>query len=192
MSANGFRNTADLQDGIAATAASTEREHALLNRIAQLECDNARLLEQLQGSPTAPLRALEESNAQLALTTLREAHLLYDQAPCGYHSVNARGIIERINQTELDWTGYRREDIVGRMHVNQILDAAQAGQYEQRLRALMAGRQIAPIETVLTAADGSRKDVLISSSAVFDEQGRFVYTNSTVLDISGQRAAERT
>lgn len=190
MSANGFRNTADLQDGIAATAASTEREHALLNRIAQLECDNARLREQLQGSPTAPLRALEESNAQLALT-LREAHLLYDQAPCGYHSVNARGIIERINQTELDWTGYRREDVVGRMHVNQILDAAQAGQYEQRLRALMAGRQIAPIETVLTAADGSRKDVLISSSAVFDEQGRFVYTNSTVLDISGQRAAEQ-
>lgn len=190
MSANGFRNTADLQDGIAATAASTEREHALLNRIAQLECDNARLREQLQGSPTAPLRALEESNAQLALT-LREAHLLYDQAPCGYHSVSARGIIERINQTELDWTGYRREDVVGRMHVNQILDAAQAGQYEQRLRALMAGRQIAPIETVLTAADGSRKDVLISSSAVFDEQGRFVYTNSTVLDISGQRAAEQ-
>ena len=39
---------------------------------------------------------------------------LYDHAPCGYHSVDPDGVIVQINQTELDWLGYSREEVVGK------------------------------------------------------------------------------
>jgi GAF domain-containing protein len=37
---------------------------------------------------------------------------LYNNAPCGYHSVDAAGTIIMINDTELKWLGYTRDEIV--------------------------------------------------------------------------------
>ena len=192
MSANGFGHTADETEGGAATPASSERERALMDRIAWLEQENARLRDQLGDAANAALQLPASDGASISLSlSLQEAHWLYDQAPCGFHSATEHGIIQRINQTALGWTGYRREDVVGRMHVSQLFDPLQAEQYLSRLQELMAGRQVPAIETTLVTADGRKMAVLISTSAVFDTQGRFVYTNSTVLDISGQRAAEQ-
>ena len=39
---------------------------------------------------------------------------LYDNAPCGYHSLDPDGLIIEMNQTELDWLGYARRDVVGK------------------------------------------------------------------------------
>jgi hypothetical protein len=36
-----------------------------------------------------------------------ELQQLYDEAPCGYHSLNAHGVFVRVNQTELTMLGYR-------------------------------------------------------------------------------------
>ncbi len=37
---------------------------------------------------------------------------LYNFAPCGYHSLDSEGVIIRINDTELQWLGYARDEIV--------------------------------------------------------------------------------
>jgi hypothetical protein len=39
---------------------------------------------------------------------------LYENAPCGYHSLAKDGTIIRINNTELTWLSYSREEVVGR------------------------------------------------------------------------------
>lgn len=39
---------------------------------------------------------------------------LYDHAPAGYHSLDANGNFISINQTELDWLGYSREELIGK------------------------------------------------------------------------------
>lgn len=39
---------------------------------------------------------------------------LYENAPCGYHSVTPDGIIMRMNQTELAWLGFTREELIGK------------------------------------------------------------------------------
>jgi PAS domain S-box-containing protein len=38
---------------------------------------------------------------------------LYENAPAGYHSIDTNGLIVRMNQTELNWLGYTREEVVG-------------------------------------------------------------------------------
>src|SRR5690242_5476316 len=41
-----------------------------------------------------------------------EVRDLYDNAPCGYHSIDAAGSVVRINATELGWLGYARDEVV--------------------------------------------------------------------------------
>ncbi|MFP5466511.1 MAG: PAS domain-containing protein [Gammaproteobacteria bacterium] len=134
--------------------------------------------------------ALAEANAQL-MRTLVDVNTLYNQAPCGYHSVRADGIIDRMNQTELDWLGYRREEVVGKRHFHELIDTVDKGQQDERLQQLVQGKAIAPVELCLVGKDGRRREVLVSTNGVYDGQGRFVCTNSTLVDISARKAAEQ-
>jgi PAS domain S-box-containing protein len=45
----------------------------------------------------------------------------YQNAPMGFHSIDAGGTIIDINDTELDWLGYSRDEITGKMHVSTLL-----------------------------------------------------------------------
>ncbi|AFZ53241.1 PAS domain-containing protein [Cyanobacterium aponinum] len=38
---------------------------------------------------------------------------LYNNAPCGYHSLDREGKFIRVNDTELTWLGYSREEMIG-------------------------------------------------------------------------------
>ncbi|HEX9010935.1 MAG TPA: PAS domain-containing protein, partial [Holophagaceae bacterium] len=55
----------------------------------------------------------ERQEAKIRLRqTLAELEDLYQNAPCGYHSLGPDGSILRINDTELRWLGYAREEVV--------------------------------------------------------------------------------
>jgi len=43
-----------------------------------------------------------------------DAEELYEHAPCGYLSCYPDGRIARVNQTFLTWTGYTRDEVLGR------------------------------------------------------------------------------
>lgn len=137
-------------------------------------------------------RTNELANANEQLTrTLRDASSLYNQAPCGYHSLNAQGFIEQINQTELDWLGFEREEVVGRLHFSELVDAVDLDLQNARLQQLIGGQPVAPVEMSLVGKNGRRREVLVSTTAVYDAQEQFVCTNSTLLDISARKAAEQ-
>ncbi len=53
---------------------------------------------------------------------------LYNNAPCGYHSLNGQGVLIRINDTELRWLGYCREEVLG-----QKFSASAAGKLSANL-----------------------------------------------------------
>ena len=38
----------------------------------------------------------------------------YQNSTIGFHTLNAEGIIVSINDTELNWVGYRRDEVVGK------------------------------------------------------------------------------
>jgi PAS domain-containing protein len=46
---------------------------------------------------------------------------LYDNAPCGYHSLDPAGLVVRMNDTELRWLGYARDEVQGRMRLTDLV-----------------------------------------------------------------------
>jgi len=116
---------------------------------------------------------------------------LYQRAPCGYHSLDATGHIVRMNDTELGWLGRKREDVVGRMNYLDLLTP----ESQVRARDYWARWMTAPdlpeeLELTVVAADGSVRELLIRATAVRNDDGSFVMTRSTAIDISRRKAAE--
>ena len=134
--------------------------------------------------------ALAEANERLQ-QSLQEGLDLYNQAPCGYHSVSAEGLYVLINQTELDWLGYTREEVVGKKHFRDVVQPEQVPLVRERLRRLVAGEKIEAAEITLHRRDGSSFVALLSSTAVTDASGAFVRTNNTLVDITERKAAEQ-
>ncbi|HMN92141.1 MAG TPA: PAS domain S-box protein [Hydrogenophaga sp.] len=123
---------------------------------------------------------------------LRQAQALYNEAPCGYHSIDASGVYVDINDTELRWLGYRREQVIGKMHARDLLTFGDGeAVYEDRMRRLQSDGFVEPVEYRLRRQDGTAIDVLLSSTAVRDAQGRFLRSNTTVIDITQRKTAER-
>jgi hypothetical protein len=53
----------------------------------------------------------------------------YGNVPFGYHVTDSRGYFTEINDTELIWLGYTREEVVGRMALKSILSEDSARAY---------------------------------------------------------------
>ena len=51
----------------------------------------------------------------------REIEDLYENAPCGYQSLDDSAMFLRVNRTECDWLGYRREELIGRLRFPDLM-----------------------------------------------------------------------
>ncbi|MCB2016931.1 MAG: PAS domain S-box protein, partial [Hydrogenophaga sp.] len=132
---------------------------------------------------------LASANKRLE-TALSNANSLYNQAPCGYHSVDSQGVFQLVNQTELDWLGRSRESVVGKLHLTDVFEAENPQILQQRFEQLLDTGRMEPLEVDLIHVSGNRRHVLTTSVAVRDEQGRFLRSNSTVVDITQRKQAE--
>ena len=94
--------------------AHDELEQRVLERTAELRL----AVEHLQEEITQRQRA-EESLARHA-ALVRD---LYNNAPCGYHSLDPEGRFVQVNHTELAWLGYTREEMLGGMQFSDLLTA---------------------------------------------------------------------
>ncbi|MFL5343030.1 MAG: HAMP domain-containing protein, partial [Gemmataceae bacterium] len=78
-----------------------------IDEIAELDAAFRRMADELRHADEARRR------------TIAEIRDLYDNAPCGYHSLDADGRFVDMNETELRWLGYSREEVVG---VKRLID----------------------------------------------------------------------
>ncbi|WP_300658141.1 PAS domain-containing protein [Hydrogenophaga sp.] len=132
---------------------------------------------------------VSRANAQLN-EALSQAQALYNQAPCGYHSLNTAGTFVSINDTELGWLGYRRDEVVGKMGFRDVIPAADVPLLEARMRKILHDDALEGVEYQMRRRDGSTFHALLSSSAVRDKDGHFLRSNTTVVDITRRKAAE--
>lgn len=51
-----------------------------------------------------------------------QCNRLFHQAPCGYHTLDENGVFTNVNQTLLNWLGYTREELIGKMKFHELLD----------------------------------------------------------------------
>jgi PAS domain S-box-containing protein len=128
---------------------------------------------------------------QELLRKTAEIEDLYQNAPCGYHSIGADGRFLRINDTELHWLGYTREEVIGRMSFCDVLTAASDAVFRRNFPVFKATGVLRNVEFELRCRDGSTLPVLASSTADFDGDGSFVSSRMILSNISDRKRLEQ-
>ena len=136
------------------------------------------------------LHSLNQQLEQRVQERTSEALDLYNNAPCGYHSWGPDGVVLQINDTELKWLGYQREEVEGRMRMSELLTPNNAERFSQIFHQLVNSENQVVNEWEARRKDGSSFNVMVSSNAVRDADGRFLKTRSTVIDITERKRAE--
>ncbi len=128
-------------------------------------------------------RARSDADRALAAREA-ELHDLYTNAPCGYYSLDADGVIVRINDTALRWFGGTREEVCGRLRITDFLDADGRDYFNARFPRLKRDGRVFDIEYELVGRNGMRRRVMGSASAVRTPGGEFLMTRTVIHDIS--------
>jgi PAS domain S-box-containing protein len=117
---------------------------------------------------------------------------LYEHAPCGYLSTRPDGVIVRVNETFLAWTGLRRDALVGRRRFADLLTAGGQIYHETHYAPLLQMQgAVREIALEIVCADGRRLPVLVNSVLRADEAGRPLMIRTTVFDATDRKAFER-
>jgi PAS domain S-box-containing protein len=115
---------------------------------------------------------------------------LYNNAPCGYHSLDPEGTFVQINDTELAWLGYAREEVLGRMKFSDIVTADSLKLHQQTFPEFKARGWVRDVEYELIRRDGTVMPVSLSATAIRDEAGHFLMSRSTVFDMTERKRTE--
>jgi PAS domain S-box-containing protein len=119
-----------------------------------------------------------------------ELQQLYDRAPCGYHSLDQKGVFVRINQTELTMLGYSHEEIVGKKKFSDLLTPESQQTFQSNFSKFKRQGWIRDLEFQMLRKDGTILPVSLSSTAVKDDAGIFFMSRSVVMDISEAKRDE--
>lgn len=164
-------------------AARDELEMRVAERTAALQSLN----EQLQLELGERIRVEEALRASTA-----EIHDLYNHAPCGYHSLDADGAFILINDTELQWLGYSREEIIGHKKFTDLISAASLETFQANFPVFKVQGWIRDLEFEMVRRDGSLLPVLISATALYDQDGNYLMSRTAVYDITEHKKVEAT
>ena len=116
---------------------------------------------------------------------------MYETAPCGFLSTLEDGTILRVNQTLLEWTGYRREDLVSVKRVQDLLTVPGKIFYETQMAPLlqMQGR-VKEVALDLVCQKRETLPVLVNSAKQEGRDGMAVI-HSAFFDATDRTRYER-
>lgn len=122
----------------------------------------------------------EQALQQYAL----EVEDLYNNAPCGYHSLDTTGTIIRMNDTELRWLGYTRNEILGKKKFSDLLTPTSQQLFAHNFAILKQQGQIHDQEFEMVCKNGQSHWFSVNATAIRDADGQFVMSRGTLFDIS--------
>ena len=175
----------DITDRRLAEEALQQAHDELEARVRERTEDLRHTVEQLEWE-IEERRQTEEALAQ-QVTLVQD---LYNNAPCGYHSLDPEGTFVQINDTELAWLGYTREEVLGRMKFADLITADSLKLHQQNFPEFKAKGWKRDIEYDLIRRDGTVMPVSLSATAIEDEAGHFLMSRTTVFDITERRRTE--
>ncbi|MFZ5856872.1 MAG: PAS domain S-box protein [Chloroflexota bacterium] len=120
-----------------------------------------------------------------------EVQDLYDNAPSGYHSLDAKGCFLLINQTELNWLGYARQEVIGHPF-SEFVTPDSMETFRTNFPVFLKQGWIKDLEFEFVRKDGTTFPILVSATAIRDAEGNYVMSRSTVLDITERKKAEQS
>jgi two-component system NarL family sensor kinase len=117
---------------------------------------------------------------------------LFNNAPCGYQSTDREGYILEMNDTALRWLGYKREEVIGKLTIHDLVSKESMPQLEFYFPKIRSGlvKSLHDIEVRIKRKDGSVFPALVNTIGVYDEDGNFLHTKTSVFDITLLKQSE--
>src|SRR6476661_2728183 len=143
-------------------------------------------LEQRVIERTAELTEVNHSLQQY----INQVEDLYNNAPCGYHSLDAAGTIIMINDTELKWLGYTRDEIVYQKKFYDLMTLESKNIFTQNFPLFKKQGWIDNLELQILNKNGQLIWINLNATAIYDEAGNFMMSRSSVFDITERKRTE--
>jgi len=109
---------------------------------------------------------------------------LYNNAPAGYHSLDKDGAYVRVNDTELAWLGYKRDELIGKKKFTDILTDESRKVFLRNFPVFKERGWVKDLEFELVRKDGTIFPTLVNATALKDEAGNFLMSRTTLFDIT--------
>ncbi len=109
---------------------------------------------------------------------------LYDNAPCGYHSLDRNGRFLRVNNTALQWLGCTRAEALGGLGIVDFLNEEGVAVFRQNFPRLMETGQVDDLEFDVVGRSGATRRVLASASVLRDPQSGAASTRTVMYDVT--------
>jgi PAS domain S-box-containing protein len=122
--------------------------------------------------------------------SLRQLDDLYNNAPCGYHSLDENGVFVQINDTELTWLGYERDEILGKKRFTDLITPESRKIFQENFPRFIDRGWVKDLEFEMVCKNGNAMPVLLSATSIKDEKGTFVMSRSTIYDMTERREAQ--
>ncbi|AKJ05671.1 PAS domain S-box-containing protein [Archangium gephyra] len=120
------------------------------------------------------------------------AEELYEHAPCGYISTRPDGLIIKVNQTFLSWTGYQREELLGRKRFYELLTMAGRIFHETHYAPLLRMQGfVRELRLELVCANQLTLPILINSVQKKDAAGTPLLNRTTIFNATERKLYER-
>jgi PAS domain S-box-containing protein len=117
---------------------------------------------------------------------------LFEAAPCGYLFTDPDGMITKVNQTFLRWTGFSSAALVRQKHLQDLLTVPAQIFYETHFAPLLRMQgYVKEITVDFVCANGSSLPALVNSTIEADAAGNPLFVRTTVFDIRERRRYER-
>lgn len=168
----------------------TDGELRWIQSFAQVQRDAQGVAVRMVGL-NRDITALKQTELALVAYTARVEDL-YNNAPCGYCSLDAEGNITGINHTALRWLDYARTEVMGQP-MSQFMSADSRRIFAQRRIMLAQSSQVRPLdyEIALLGSDGGQMHVLVIETVQRDTEGNTLGSRITMTDIRQRLRAER-
>ncbi|MBD2437721.1 PAS domain S-box protein [Nostoc sp. FACHB-110] len=162
---------------------SKQQIKQLSQKLAQENAEQLRMVLEINNDIT------ERKKAEATLQQyIREFEDLYNNAPCGYHSLDAEGKFIRINDTELKWLGYSRDEILHKQFLD-ILTGDSQQVFQENFPQFKQQGWINNLEFEIVHKDGTTRWISLNGTAIKDEAGQFLMSHSTIFDISDRKCS---
>ncbi|WP_316935714.1 diguanylate cyclase [Halomonas sp. ANAO-440] len=116
---------------------------------------------------------------------------LYENAPCGYHSLDSDGRVVKINRTELNWLGYSAAEVIGKRLYRDFITPETREAFDTAFQGVLGPDQEGSAECALLTRSGERLPVIIQATAYIAAHG-FVHSRAMVFDLSERKQMEET
>jgi len=133
------------------------------------------------------LVALNKRLEEIVAQRTQEFQILYNSSPCGYHSIDFNGVILLINDTELKWLGYNREEVVGKMNIKDFLTAESIENHKKHFPLFLANGYMENLEFELIGKNQVPRFISASAKRMNDENGNFIMSNTVLNDITDRK-----